>query len=1083
MKKRVGVLFLFALYCSLAGHFLLLGLLPPVKSSPATHSSIELERATATASQRDPDELRPLTLEEVEPPGLEGLQEDSFDSDVPPADHNETADEEDFAQGKGRDTRSDSAWMGKFNSEAIGMGGGSPRGRHVLANGNYRPSESRYLLSGTGQAKAMRPATRPLESWKRSTLAPHSSRLSVGENSTLPLQGMQVQVKIDGFRARVLIDYYFQNNHDQQLEGTFQLRLPNEASPYFLAFGQTTFRRLDGQFMAAAQSADLRPTQLMALRAATWRSPKVARIVPRQKAAQAYRQTVRRRVDPALLEWSGAGVFRARVFPLAPRKLHRIVIGYDLNLKRLGGDLLYELTLPEGLAQSSVGLDVGILPGVSVTASPQQRPAAAAGRLFYHWAKASGRTISLRLGGVGRTLLSGNGYLAARFVPELPTAPRAAAERAVFLLDLSYSSRPAQLNIWLELVEALLARNAGRIKQFAVLFFNVESFWWREAFVANTPANRLALIKRSRSLTLEGATDLGAALRAATRPAWHTGQASCDLFLLGDGAVTWGDRQASLLAAAMSGGSLSGPLFAYRSGVAGADLRLLSRLTAASGGALFSVMGRAEIAQAAVAHRALPWQLEGVSFPGAQDLILAGRPRVIYPGQSLLLVGRGRPPAKARLTLRLKQGRVRRVVHVRLDHRIRSALTQRTYGEVAVAQLEATPNLERRLTIAYARHFRVARRTCSMLMLESEQQYSNFEINPKQDALTVAGSRVRALTRARSSGSARGGAKQEFLRWLASLRTAPGARVRLEAALSAALPKLPASCFEVTAERLRCIQRSGRRTSSYDKTRAEVKRRLAAHGPHDALRALSSLVEQAPGDSVLARDVGWSALEWNLPGQAYQLFRRAARQRSYEPTSYWLMARCLARLGRPELAIVCYEIVGAGQWGGRFREVKRIVALDYLRFLKRTPGAHHLAAFAEARRARLPVVQHLDLLVTLAWSTDGTDVDLHVTEPSGLTCSFLYRKTPSGGCITRDVRQGFGPEMYTLAFATPGSYRIRVKYFNTDRNRKSTRTRAYLTIYRNWGTAREQVIRKSITLRSLKEFQLLALIKVPSDRR
>jgi hypothetical protein len=47
---------------------------------------------------------------------------------------------------------------------------------------------------------------------------------------------------------------------------------------------------------------------------------KEARIVPREKAAHAYSETVRRRVDPALVEWAGAGVFNARVFPLMPGK-------------------------------------------------------------------------------------------------------------------------------------------------------------------------------------------------------------------------------------------------------------------------------------------------------------------------------------------------------------------------------------------------------------------------------------------------------------------------------------------------------------------------------------------------------------------------------------------------------------------------------------------------------------------------------------------------------------------------------------------------------------------------------------------
>ena len=53
---------------------------------------------------------------------------------------------------------------------------------------------------------------------------------------------MQVDVRIDGFRARVVLDLYYYNDQPRQLEGNFQLRLPEEASPYFFAFGRTVYQ-------------------------------------------------------------------------------------------------------------------------------------------------------------------------------------------------------------------------------------------------------------------------------------------------------------------------------------------------------------------------------------------------------------------------------------------------------------------------------------------------------------------------------------------------------------------------------------------------------------------------------------------------------------------------------------------------------------------------------------------------------------------------------------------------------------------------------------------------------------------------
>ena len=155
----------------------------------------------------------------------------------------------------------------------------------------------------------------------------------VGDKAELPLEGLQACVKVDGVRARVLLDCQFYNDQPRQFEGTFQLRLPDEAAPFFLAFGETAYKSPEPparlEFLAMTGSLDRE--HILASRSESWRQVKEARMVPRDTAANAYRETVNRRVDPALMEWAGAGIFNARVFPLAGHTLHRIVIGYDLD--------------------------------------------------------------------------------------------------------------------------------------------------------------------------------------------------------------------------------------------------------------------------------------------------------------------------------------------------------------------------------------------------------------------------------------------------------------------------------------------------------------------------------------------------------------------------------------------------------------------------------------------------------------------------------------------------------------------------------------------------------------------------------
>lgn len=71
-----------------------------------------------------------------------------------------------------------------------------------------------------------------------------------------------------------------------------------------------------------------------------------------------------------------------------------------------------------------------------------------------------------------------------------------------------------------------------------------------------------------------------------------------------------------------------------------------------------------------------------------------------------------------------------------------------------------------------------------------------------------------------------------------------------------------------------------------------------------------------------------------------------------------------------------------------------------------------------------------DLRVTLTWDTDGTDVDLWVTDPNGEKCFYQHRATKIGGSLDTDVTTGFGPETFTLSRCIKGRYLIEVHYYS-----------------------------------------------------
>ena len=153
---------------------------------------------------------------------------------------------------------------------------------------------------------------------------------------------------------------------------------------------------------------------------------------------------------------------------------------------------------------------------------------------------------------------------------------------------------------------------------------------------------------------------------------------------------------------------------------------------------MFSVVGEAEIDRAATAHRFRPWRLARVEVPGGSDLLVAGRPQVVFPDQQLLVVGRGTPdPKAAEVVLTLTRERKPAKCGPRSTACWPPSLAARAYGQVAVGQMEDLAEADGPVATAYARHFRVTGRTCSLLMLESEQDYARFQIKPEEDAFVV----------------------------------------------------------------------------------------------------------------------------------------------------------------------------------------------------------------------------------------------------------------------------------------------------------------------------------------------------------
>ncbi|MRG97230.1 DUF2135 domain-containing protein [Polyangium spumosum] len=975
------------------------------------------------------------------------------------------------------------------------MAQAAPRAPAAAPGGGAAPRVVADEKAGAKEEAAAKPkpaaGSAEATTWKRAESGAHAVRVEIGDHEALPVRSVQTKVAIDGSMARVVLDIVVKNNRAQTYEGTLKLRLPVGASPYYFAFGQDAMA-IAGDAAPAffpaerARGMGSDPLEIRRARQDAWQGVKEARMVPKEKAALAYTQTVRRNVDPALLEWAGPNVFNTRVFPLVAGKSHRIVLGYDVPLTRIGEDLEYSFDLPENVGSKAIDFAVAAPQGAAVEVTPKSQPFSGPDKRFYRFDDPSGKTVTLRIKKPASTHLVATDaatgpYFTADIAPQFPaTAAAKGEEAALFLVDTSLSSNPDRMNVWLKLLDAILTNNEDSIKRYNVLFFNVEQSFWKPRFVTNDAASRKELQAFAANLALEGATDLGAALG---RAASAQGAPQYDVFLLSDGAATWGEPDAQTMTRRLQKTAVRS-IYAYQTGLAGTDVDALTRLTRETGGALFSVTGDAEVQKASTAHKSRPFRLVSAKVSGGADILFAGRPRFVFPGQTLRVAGRGTPDKDAALELTLESGSGTQVVKAPLGQAITSPLAIRGYGQIAVAQIEELAPATEVMAKAYSIHFRVPGKTSSLLMLESEADYQRFGIVPEDFARTIksaAASRVVEDTLALSA-SALGNPKATFLRWIDGLPQTPGVNVAVPTGFRRALDQMPEESFRVDAAPLVVKSRDKKSIPApvladlaahkldYDRMATEAERRRRSLGPGDALKALSSLVEENPGDAVLARDIGVTAMSFGLPADAFHLFRRVAASRPYEPQTYRAMAQTLARLGRADLAMAYFEVGLAGRWDARFGEFRKILALEYFDLLQRAARGDMKTSIPEYVKSRLPQVaretqlKSADLVVMITWNTDATDIDLHVTEPSGDVCYYGNRQTQIGGQLTLDVTQGYGPEMYVLKNARDGRYKIQAHYFASDRNRASTRTKVQVIVFEDFGTSAQKATEKVVTL-------------------
>ena len=241
-----------------------------------------------------------------------------------------------------------------------------------------------------------------------------------------------------------------------------------------------------------------------------------------------------------------------------------------------------------------------------------------------------------------------------------------------------------------------------------------------------------------------------------------------------------------------------------------------------------------------------------------------------------------------------------------------------------------------------------------------------------------------------------------------------------------------------------------------------------------ARRVLSNLAELRIDDPALLRVFAWRLRQAGELDLAVVQLRRVARLRPEDPQSFRDLALVLAERGQAnhsradiEEAFALFRKVALTPWQ-RHPTVIAVFALEEHNALAAWVDAQQWPDGAKPAPAE-PLPEpfrtnlNLDVRIVMSWDADSTDMDLHVVEPSEEECFYSHRHTLSGGYLSPDITDGYGPEEYLLRNAPGGDYAIRAKYFASHQQSIVGPATLTVDVFTHWG--RPSQTRQTLTLR------------------
>ncbi|MBZ5723835.1 MAG: VWA domain-containing protein [Acidobacteriia bacterium] len=402
------------------------------------------------------------------------------------------------------------------------------------------------------------------------------------------------------------------------------------------------------------------------------------RLMSRDEARRIYEDIVRRRRDPALLEYMGHDLFQTSVFPVAPGGSSTVQIRYSQLLKKDSG--LIDFLLPLGTAKHSARPVESLSVTVNLTSaapirtvySPTHQPDISRPDATHAVARLSLHNVvspdDFRLlysndaGAVGLNVISyqpdekEDGYFVLLATPDNRAAAPKIAKTMVFLCDRSGSMSGPKIAQAKAALQFLL-RQLEPADTFNIVAFDSEVESFRPELQRADPNTIRAALDWVDGLSAGGGTNIDGALRTGLRMLHDQSRPNYLLFLT-DGAPTVGETQETRITGnAAQENSVHARMFVFGVGF-DVNGRLLDRLARELRGQSVYVRPNesieapvstlyAKIGTPALTDVAVDIQLDG----GTASRVYPRQMPDLFRGDQLVLVGRYRHGGAARIHL------------------------------------------------------------------------------------------------------------------------------------------------------------------------------------------------------------------------------------------------------------------------------------------------------------------------------------------------------------------------------------------------------------------------------------------------